>query len=264
MSDYIFTDHPDARELRRLRLLERARDAQSIALLERTGLSRGAACLEIGAGAGSLVEWMAARVGPSGRVVALDRKTVHLRRFIDQTTPPVQVLEADLADAALTGPFDLIHARYVLIHNRDAVRLLRRVRDLLAPGGWVVLEEPDFTSAAHLQPTADAAMDRVHAAIVKMFENGGLDPGYGLRLPLDLARTGFRIAQTETHLHLDAGQAPMAALMGESASALRAAYTKTGLATNADIDHYVARAGNSDCWAVWYATVAVLAQHRTE
>lgn len=260
MSDYIFTDHPDARELRRLQLLERARDAQSIALLERVGVRSGAACLEIGAGAGSLVHWLAARVGPTGRVVALDRNTVHLRRIFDRPVPPVEVLEADLATATLPGPFDVIHARYVFIHNREVDSLLRRVRALLAPGGWLVLEEPDFTCAAHLQPTADAAMARVHAAIVAMFQQAGLDPGYGLRLPQDLVRAGFRIGHTETHLHLDAGQSPMAALMGESAQALRAAYLKTGLATTADIDHYVARAGDLDRWTVWYGTVAVCTQ----
>ncbi|MFO0775151.1 MAG: methyltransferase domain-containing protein [Nitrospiraceae bacterium] len=260
MSDYIFSDHPDARELRRLQLIERALDATSITWLERTGLAAGQSALEIGAGAGSLVEWFAARVGSQGRVVALDKKTVHLDRFRRGPNAAVTVLEGNLADVAMPTPFDVAHARYVFIHNREASALLRRVRSMLKPGGWFVCEEPDFRCAAVLQPDSDSALDRVHQAIGAMFVQGGLDPSYGLRLPQQMQEAGFDIVQVESRLHLAPGGGPIAEVMGESALALRAAYTKTGLATDADIDHYVARARDPQRWAVWYATVSVLAR----
>lgn len=43
-------------------------------------------------------------------------------------------------------------------------------------------------------------------------------------------------------MHLCAAEPPIARVMAESAEVLREEYTKTGLATDEDIDHYVARA----------------------
>ena len=82
MSDYIFDKNAEDRELGRLRLIEAAVDSDTIGLLEETGVTRGWSCLELGAGAGSIVEWLGTRVGQEGSVVAVDRKTAYLRRFL--------------------------------------------------------------------------------------------------------------------------------------------------------------------------------------
>ena len=257
MARYIFEDNTSDRELNRLRMIEGAVDAETIALLEQTGLTTGASCMEIGAGAGSIVEWMASRVGTSGLVMAVDKKTVYLQRF---STPPVRVIEGNLLEVTLDRPVDVAHARYVLIHNANDAELLRTIRAALKPGGMVVLEEPDFTSAALLQPTHNPEMDRVHAAVSKMFTDAGLDPGYGLRLPRQVVEAGFDIVHAESRLHLSPGGSPLARMMAESALVLRESYTKTGLATDGDIDHYVARAHEAWYWAVYYTTVSVVAR----
>ena len=78
MTKYIFETNAIDREWKRLRLIEQAIDAETIALLDRAALDNGARCLEIGAGAGSIVRWMAARVGPSGLVIVLDKKMTYV------------------------------------------------------------------------------------------------------------------------------------------------------------------------------------------
>ena len=65
MTKYIFETNATDREWKRLRLIEQAIDAETITLLDCAELDIGARCLEIGAGAGSIVEWMAARVASS-------------------------------------------------------------------------------------------------------------------------------------------------------------------------------------------------------
>lgn len=257
MSDYVFERNPDAREFNRLRLIERATDRETIALLERAGVAPGWSCLEVGAGAGSIAEWLAARVGCAGRVIAVDKNVAHLRR-LDGTS--VQVREGDFARLAVESEMDVLHARYVLIHNLQDRELLARMRAALKRGGMVVLEEPDFTSADLLQPTPDEAVSRVNAAICRMFVNAGLDPGFGLKLPRKVADAGFEIVHSDSRLHLSSGRAPIADVMAESAVVLREEYTETGLATDADIDHYVARARDPRWWAVYYATVSVVAR----
>jgi ubiquinone/menaquinone biosynthesis C-methylase UbiE len=257
MTKYLFETNRTDREWKRLRMIEQAVDAETIALLERAGLGTGARCLEIGAGAGSIVGWMAKRVGLSGRVIAVDKKTAYLQPFQEE---PVRVIEGNLKDLLLDHPVDLAHARYVLIHNANDGELLAKIRSAVKPGGMAVLEEPDFTSAALLQPERDNATQRVNRAICKMFTDVGLDPAYGLRLPQKVEEAGFALVHTESRLHLCAGETPIARVMAESADVLRDEYKMTGLATDKDIAHYVARARNPRVWSVFYATVSVTAR----
>lgn len=236
MSDYIFHSNPEDRELQRLQLIEAAVDSDTISLLEQTGITTGWSCLELGPGAGSIVEWLGSRVGPEGTVVALDKRAAYLGRF---TTKPYRLIESDFCDLSLERPVDLLHARYVLIHNKDDHEILRRIRAAVRPGGYVVLEEPDFTSALHLNPSGDLSQQHVNHAICQMFTNMGLNPAYGLDLPCKTAGVGFRLLQTKATMHLCHGDAPIAKVMTESVSVLRKEYTATGIATDQDIDRYI-------------------------
>lgn len=257
MSRYIFDRNAEDRELERLRMIEAAVDDASIALLEASGITSGWHCLELGAGAGSLTEWMGARVGQKGRVLAIDKKAAYLRRF---ASPPYRVVEGDFLTAPVESPMDLVHARYVLIHNRRDEAMLKKIRAIVRPGGYVVLEEPDFTSARLLNQTGPEAHQRVNEAICRMFTNAGLDPGFGLGLPRKAAEAGFDIVKVQAALHLCRGDAPIAKVMAESALVLRKEYTDTGVVTDQDIERYVAYARDPRQWSVYYATVSVLAR----
>src|SRR5262249_59121507 len=101
------------RELRRLELQERTLDPLTFDHLGRIGVSEGWGCLEVGAGAGSVVRWLSARVGASGRVVAIDLDT----KLIDHLSgPTVDVRQEDLMSSDLPAGFDLVHCRLVLGH----------------------------------------------------------------------------------------------------------------------------------------------------
>jgi SAM-dependent methyltransferase len=86
--------------------------------------------------------WLSDLVGPAGRVVATDLQLGFLTGI---GAPNVEVLRHDIRTGTFPpGSFDLIHTRAVLMHISPGVDLLRRVVSWLAPGGWLVLEEPDF------------------------------------------------------------------------------------------------------------------------
>ncbi|HEY5627049.1 MAG TPA: methyltransferase domain-containing protein [Nitrospira sp.] len=261
MSEYIFEKNEAERELGRLRLIETAVDADTIALLEQTGVAPGWRCLELGAGAGSIVDWLGSRVGANGKVWAIDKKAAYLHRF---SASPYSVIEGEFLNVMIEEKVDLLHARYVLIHNKQAGEMLKQMRAIVKPGGYVVLEEPDFTSAMLLNPTSDAAQQRVNESICRMFTNAGLDPAYGVTLARRVVEAGFTVVEAKGTMHLCRGLDPIANVMAESALVLRGAYRNTGIVTDQDIDRYVMHARDPERWSLYYSTFSVIARAREE
>jgi SAM-dependent methyltransferase len=139
--DYAFP-HAAEDESRRLELLQRRLDPLTKRRIQRLGVGKGARCLEIGGGRGSITRWLSDVAGPAGRVLATDLQLGFLGEI---GASNVEVLRHDIrTDTFPPGSFDLIHTRAVLMHISPRVDLLRRMVTWLAPGGWVVLEEPDF------------------------------------------------------------------------------------------------------------------------
>src|SRR3954462_6836607 len=109
-------------------------DARTLELCERLGLSAGWECLDAGAGTGSLAAALAERVGPAGRVTALDADA----RFL----APLESERLAVAEPALPAApprarrFALVHARLVLepLPQRDEV--LQTLAAVVRPGGW--------------------------------------------------------------------------------------------------------------------------------
>lgn len=130
----------------RMDILAHMFDPPTQRALERTGVTTGWHCLEVGGGGGSVARWLAARVGPSGRVLCTDINT----RIIENHragTPNLEVEVHDIAHDTLPAEsFDLVHARLVLIHVIERERALERMVQALKPGGWLVIE--DFDSAS--------------------------------------------------------------------------------------------------------------------
>jgi len=138
--------------------------------------------------------------------------------------------------------------------------MLRKLCALLRPGGILVAEEADFTSAQRLNQGTDAAQQRVNDAMCTMFEQMQLDPAYGLSLPAKVAAEGLRLQRVEARLHLNRGGDTLARMMGESTHALRDRYVGTGKANQADVERYIENAADPQSWFVYYSTVAVIAE----
>jgi SAM-dependent methyltransferase len=110
----------------------------------------------MGAGAGSIACWLAARVAPSGQVVATDIDP----RFLQNTTRPnLEVRRHDIrTDALESDAYDLVHCRNLLIHLPNPEQSARRMVAALRPGGWLMAEEPDLTAMVAVSrdhPAAD-------------------------------------------------------------------------------------------------------------
>lgn len=120
-----------------MRYVEALLDGPSTELLWTTRPQPGWRCLEIGAGGGSIARWLEQRTSPGGEVHAVDLDTDLLERI-----PGVTAHRHDINDGLpVEGPFDLVHARLVLLDLPRRTAILEDLVDALAPGGWLVVGE---------------------------------------------------------------------------------------------------------------------------
>ena len=260
--EYVFRDAAREPELQRLRAIEALFDPGTERQLLSTGEWRGRRCLEVGAGAGSIAAWMRRQVGPSGRVVAVDTNV----RFLDGLRPGVDVVHGDVREVDLGDQaFDVVHARYVLVHNHDVAGVLDRLVRALAPGGWLLVEEPDFTVALAFAGPEELAggFERVNDAIDAMFSHRGLDAALGRRLPRLLQqRPDLELVTIDSESSAERGGSPLARMMSMSAAQLAERYVGTGRASPDDVLGYQRFAAEPSCWGIFYATVRALARKR--
>lgn len=124
------------------------------------GLAEGWHCVELGAGAGSVVRYMADHVGPRGSVTAVERDASQLRDLARLAN--VVVVERDLCAIQLRRrDYDLVHSRSVLMHLDCAESVVRRAVAALRPGGIVFFEETDGSPALEVNGVVPEAFQRV-------------------------------------------------------------------------------------------------------
>jgi ubiquinone/menaquinone biosynthesis C-methylase UbiE len=111
----------------------------------------GQSALDIGCGPGTDLGPLAAAVGPTGRVIGVDRDPVMLaearRRFADVST--VDIREGDAANLPVeAASIDRARIDRVLQHVDDPARVLGEIARVLRPGGRVALADPDWDTLA--------------------------------------------------------------------------------------------------------------------
>ena len=133
---------------RRLALLEHSLDPSTFRRLEGIGVAPGWRCLDVGAGGGTVCEWLCRRVAPTGHVTAieLDARFIRSLDLANFDVREENVVDADLPPAT----FDLVHTRWTLMHIPERERVLQKLVNCLAPGGTLFVEEPDAISVRTL------------------------------------------------------------------------------------------------------------------
>jgi ubiquinone/menaquinone biosynthesis C-methylase UbiE len=157
----------------------------SAALLDRVGIRPGQVAGDLGCGPSGIIELLAGRVSPGGRVVGVDADPVHVamarqlaasRRLAD-----VEIMEADARHTGLPpGSFDLVHARTLLVNVPEPAEVVAEMVRLVRPGGWVASLEPDAEYG--LCYPAHPAWTRMSEIFHAAFSRNGADLLIGRRL----------------------------------------------------------------------------------
>lgn len=253
--DYVFQNTKDETERRRLQAIEAIFDPSSQRRILAAGIKPGSVCLEVGAGAGSLMRWLAQQVGQSGRVTAVDINT----RFLTNPPANVTVVEGDVRTLNLEREsFDLIHTRYVLVHIPEYEKVLDSLWNALKIGGALVIEEPDFTAYRGLSGVEVESFDKVHQAILRMYKDKGVDPALGSKLPKLFQSLGAKNLSIENDSPPSPGGGALARMMGQSADLLKDKYLATGCVDLKDLAAYARFTQNPDSSAVYYTTISAV------
>jgi SAM-dependent methyltransferase len=243
-------DHHQEGERERLALMSRLLDPMHRGHIERLGVGPGARTLEAGCGNGSMSAWLARRVAPGGRAVAVDLDL----SLVEAGGSGLEVRRADI----LAGPveprdFDLVTARAVLHHVADARAAVVNLAASARPGGTVLLIEPDFLPVSAAEP---AEVRAFWEGWLAWSREQGIDYFIGRRLPEMLSRLGLRdVTATAETAHYNGGSA-WAVYWQETVTELRARLVASGKLDDRLIDAFLARCADPGWWTQTIAFTA--------
>jgi SAM-dependent methyltransferase len=220
-------------------------DAGTVRHLETCGVSRGWVCLEVGGGGGSIARWLADRVGPTGHVVVTDIDT----RFLEPLKHSgIEVRHHNIVtDPPLETAFDLVYTRLVLMHLPQREQAMENMISALKPGGWLVVEEYDTASMPPDPVTSTGEVFlKAHSAMLKFFDDGGVDRRYGRKLFASLRTHGLSQVRAEARVFMFKGGSPGASLLKANLEQLRMPMIDRKYITAREFDEDLARLDDPD------------------
>lgn len=213
-----------AQTRRMSRQLDRVRDR----VLRGARLRTGQRVLDVGAGTGLLALTACRRVGPSGKVVALDISKDALRECQrqDAEVAPASPLYLIVGDALhlpfCDAVFDAVMTRSVLIYLEDKAAVIRELHRVLRPGGrasiWEPINDAPNRYALPGQYTLDSGLDlssiqpahdQIKAYIEERWEHKQTMMAFDERdLVRWFAEAGFSQVQLDYELRYTSGRRP--------------------------------------------------------
>ncbi len=231
-------------------------DPATVRTFDDLGVAAGWRCLEIGAGGGSIATWLADRVAGSdragpGEVVATDID-VHLLARI--AGPRLSVLAHDITcdPPPAGGPFDLIHARFVLEHLREREHVLDCLSTWLRPAGTIVIESiAAFPLASSSHPAFRDTMISIERALATTI---GTDSTWARSFPRPLLTRGFRDVGSTVHLPVTGGGNASALCWALTLSRMRSRILELGLASAETLDRAAVHLADPTFFDLAFAT----------
>jgi SAM-dependent methyltransferase len=184
--------------------------------IERLGLRQGWRCLEVGCGNGSIAQWLAERVAPSGHVVASD---IDISYISGVERPCLEVRQLDILHGAIEeATYDLVVARALLHHLPGAHEALQRMVSALKPGGVLLSIEPDMLAATVAEPKA---LQTFWQGWLEWSVDAGIDYSIGRKIASWLDLLGMEQVSAEGYTPLFHGGSPWAEYWIETMRELR-------------------------------------------
>jgi SAM-dependent methyltransferase len=197
---------------------------------------------------------LAELVGPTGQAVAVD---IDLS-LVDQNTAPANLdyLQADIVAGPVDpGTFDLVTARAVLHHVTDVDAAMRNLVASLAPGGAILLIEPDFLPVSIAEP---AEVHRFWEGWLTWSREQGIDYFLGRTLTSRLAALDIQDIAGTAETAVYQGGSPWATYWVDTVDELRSGLVESGALTDDLVDNFLTQCADPSWWT---QTIAFTAAH---
>jgi SAM-dependent methyltransferase len=228
----------DAEESVRLRNQSVELHPQSVALLDRITVPVGGSAIDLGCGPAGVLELLADRVGPSGRIVGLDSDPAHVemaRALMLEREIAAEIVQGNATATGLApASFDVVHARTLLVNVPDPAAVVAEMARLARPGGFVLLQEPDLAGRICYPPIPE--WDRLLEVFVEAFERDGADLHVGRRLPTLLREAGLVDVGVEARADIYPVGHTRRTIRADLARSLRPVILEQGLVDEAELD----------------------------
>lgn len=200
--DYVLGTHDE--EINRLGLQHRVWRPVTLDCWQRAGITVGKHVLDLGAGPGYATIDLAQIVGPTGKVVALERS----RNFVETLKESlgrldlqnVEVHQLDLtADEFPKGEFDFSWCRWVIAFVTDPGLVINKLAKVLRPGGRAIFHEYGHYDSWRFFPLLET-QEQFRSQVIATWRESGGEPDAALILPALLDQSGFRIRSVRPHI----------------------------------------------------------------
>ena len=193
------------------------------------GFGAGQTILDVGAGPGFASADLSQLVGPSGRVIALERSPHFAATLRGRHLANVELREQDINEQEFgTAIADGAWTRWVLAFVADPARTVRHISQALRPGAKAVFHEyADYESWRTMPPSLDH--EQFRSQIVKSWRESGGEPDIALQLPELLEAAGLDLMAVR----------PMIRIVGREDAAWQwpASFIATGSARLAELGY---------------------------
>jgi SAM-dependent methyltransferase len=242
--DGYLLDNQQAEAGCRLDALAELFDPVTFRHVEALGIAPRWCCWEVGAGGPTVPRWLAERVGPTGRVVASDIDT----SWMPAPASPVEVIRHDVgAEEPPRGPFDLVHARLVLVHVPLRAQAIAGMVRSLRPGGWLLIEDADPALQSLICPDEVRApqqlANRLRQGFRTLMARRGADLSFGRTLPRRLREAGLGDVEADAFFPITPPACTTLEIV--TIEQVRDRMVAGGLATDAEIDEHLENVATS-------------------
>lgn len=200
---------PDAEPFEKsLERMNRFQEPEARTLIANLGLPDGSHGLDVGCGVGLYTLWLAAAVGPRGRVVGLEPKAERVeaaRALVGHALAPPRLdfregdaTKLDVADATL----DWVWCGDALHHVQETGRALGEFARVVRPGGRIIVKESQLLPGVFL-PGHPALERRLRQAEMEWSRHEGGERSFEERRQRTLASlraVGLRVESFRTYL----------------------------------------------------------------
>ena len=193
--DYVLGTHEE--ETARLGLQHRIWRPVASDCWQKAGITIGSRVLDVGAGPGYAAADLAEIVGPTGKVVAVERSANFVRALEERcrmrSLRNVDVHELDLmTDDLPEGPYDFSWCRWVASFVTDPALLIRKLAGVMRPGSVAIFHEYGHYLTWRFIPRLPN-QERFAQEVKASWSAAGGKADIGLDLPTYLGQNGFAV-----------------------------------------------------------------------